>query len=64
MLYGLYKKCVTKPVESESTLQYKKKKVVYEHGSSEAWLPTYGLVNIKENAQSDHLQLQCRMLRF
>jgi hypothetical protein len=40
-----------------------RKKVFYEHGPSEAWFSSYGLLEIKENAQSVHLELQCRMLQ-
>jgi hypothetical protein len=48
MLYRLHDKCVARHVKSESTLQYKEKKAVYEHEPSEALFPTCGLVKIKK----------------
>jgi len=45
------------PIEGESPPQYKKK-MLCECRSSEAWIPNYGFLNIKENAQSVHLELQ------
>ena len=34
--------------------------IVYEQRPSEAWLPTYGLLTIKENVQRVHREFPCR----
>jgi hypothetical protein len=44
---------------AKPTPQYKKK-ILCEHMPSEALFITYGLLTINENAQSVHLQSQCR----
>jgi hypothetical protein len=36
----------------------RKEKIPSEHRLSESWFPSYGLLKIKENSQSTHLELQ------
>jgi len=36
------------------------KKLLYEHRTSEEWVPNYGLLNIKARAQSLHLEFPCK----
>jgi hypothetical protein len=45
-----------KTTEGESIPQYKKE-LFYEHRPAEAHFPNYGLLKIKENAQSVHFKL-------
>jgi hypothetical protein len=39
---------MARPTERECTSQYKKE-IFYEHASSKAWFPSYGLLVVKEN---------------
>jgi len=48
--------CMGKPAEGESIPQYKKK-MLYEHRPAEAYFLNYGLLKIRENAQSVHFEL-------
>jgi len=48
---------MVKPKEGESTTQYKKKKL-YKHRPSEAWLPNSGLLKIK--SKHIHNNFPCR----
>jgi hypothetical protein len=69
LMYWTNKKCMARPTEGESTVQYKTildniiQKKLYEHGPFEAWFHTYSLLMTKENVQSIHLEFPCRHCR-
>jgi hypothetical protein len=51
------------PNLQEVNLHYdRRRKGFSEHWPSEAWFPSYGLLELEESAQSVDLELQCRML--
>ena len=54
------KKCTAKPAEGKPTPQYTEKNLVYDHRPSEVWFLNYGLLMIKENVQSVHLEFPYR----
>jgi hypothetical protein len=61
ILYRAKGKYTANPREV-STPQYKKE-ILCEHRPSKACFPSYSLLNIKENAQSAHLDFSCRLCR-
>jgi hypothetical protein len=60
-MYIKDEKRLAKLTDGESTTQNKKIDVC-ERRPSEAWFPSYGLLMINGNAESVHLECQCRML--
>ena len=61
-IYRANENCTAKPTEGEFTRQCKNN-IVYEHRPSEVWFPSYGLLRIKESAQSVHIEFPCRHFR-
>jgi hypothetical protein len=57
-LYSMKNKCMANPTERERTRQ----QIFLEQKPSKAWIPSYGLLNIRGNIQNIRLECQRRML--